>query len=36
MIIEKVINNNVVTAIDDTNQEVVLMGKESAAVSIFR
>ena len=27
MIIEKVINNNVVTAIDETNQEVVLMGK---------
>lgn len=27
MIIEKVINNNVVTAVDDTNQEVVLMGK---------
>lgn len=27
MIVEKVINNNVVTAIDETNQEVVLMGK---------
>lgn len=27
MTIEKVINNNVVTAIDETNQEVVLMGK---------
>ena len=27
MIIEKVINNNVVTAIDEANQEVVLMGK---------
>lgn len=27
MIIEKVINNNVVTAIDGANQEVVLMGK---------
>ncbi len=27
MVIEKVINNNVVTAIDDINQEVVLMGK---------
>lgn len=27
MTIEKVINNNVVTAIDDVNQEVVLMGK---------
>ena len=27
MIIEKVINNNVVTAMDEANQEVVLMGK---------
>ncbi len=27
MIVEKVINNNVVTAIDETRQEVVLMGK---------
>lgn len=27
MIIEKIINNNVVTAIDEANQEVVLMGK---------
>ena len=27
MIVEKVINNNVVTAMDETNQEVVLMGK---------
>ena len=27
MLVEKVINNNVVTAIDEANQEVVLMGK---------
>lgn len=27
MVIEKVINNNVVTAVDDTQQETVLMGK---------
>ncbi len=27
MTIEKIINNNVVTALDETNQEVVLMGK---------
>lgn len=27
MVIEKIINNNVVTSVDDANQEVVLMGK---------
>ena len=27
MIIEKVINNNVITAVDDSGQELVLMGK---------